>query len=58
MFRNIGPAFINQPLDALNKHWEGDEGCSVSPDTGQRSGCLRIFEAQQPLLPMHCRGRR
>jgi hypothetical protein len=43
VFRNTCPAFINQPLDALNKLWEGDEGCSVSPDTGQQSGCTCVF---------------
>ena len=56
VFFDTRPAFINQPLDALNKHWEGGEGCSVSPDTGQRSGCTRVSVPLQPFLPKHSRG--
>ena len=33
--------FSHQPLDALNKHWEGARGRFASPDTGQHRGCAQ-----------------
>jgi hypothetical protein len=42
-------AFISQPLAIRFTpfFWEGDEGCSVSPDTGQQGGAAS-FEGALP----------